>query len=188
MAGLRALSLVKAIRWAWAPVFACVLVAGCATPVEQAAEETGAEVQTLRVPEQWARSGTMVVFMPEKLAAVKVSQNDQIYMNWAQTLMDYADVSEVIIRVEQVGVLSRSHLRTYADQIPSSEYSLLLVGLRGRALHIPEPLTDIGQYQAAEDFLLGRVGVEALPERFELVQLITPSMELGDEGIPASRQ
>jgi len=158
-------------------IFVCLAWVGCQTMEEVQEEE---EVLSLRVPQEWARRGTMVTFMPEKLRHVKVEQEDPMYREWERTLIEFVQHSEAIVRVEQVGVLSRGNLRARSDQIPSSEYSLLLVGLDGQALHVPEPLLHIGEYQAAEDYLLGRIGPDALPGRFEIVRLIIPGGE--DDG------
>lgn len=137
----------------------------------------------------WEEPGTLVVFMPRQVGAAKQASGDPLYLGWADALLDWVEASRVVREVVDEGGPLRRRVRISSKTIPSSDYSLLLVGPSGRGVHFAEPLLDPALYLAADAYVLGEIDADGLPPGAEALRLRTVE-EAGDgagegEDLPA---
>lgn len=93
----------------------------------------------LNVLPDWNQPGTMVLYMPKEMAIAKRTAGDPIYENWSQCLLEYVDTSTLARRVIDQGTFLRPDVTISSKTIPSSDYSVLIIGPKGRAVHVMEP-------------------------------------------------
>ena len=128
----------------------------------------------LNVPVDLALPGTMVVYMPKIVSSAKQQSGDPVYMNWATALMDYVDESTFVQRIVDHGRLLDSKTRISSKTIPSSDYSILLVGAEGRAVHIQEPWQSVQLFLLLDPYLRGDGSWKNLPPGCEAVRIVVP--------------
>ncbi len=142
---------------------------------------------------EWSEPGTLVMFMPETVARAREASGDPTYAQWSATLIEYAATSELITRWHyQPRHLSRN-VTLSSTTIPSSDYSILLVGPRKRGAHVFSPLIQPNDLAAIETWLLGSPAPNPWPNGSEPLRLMEAEMEpeeeteeTPDESTPAS--
>lgn len=135
----------------------------------------------LNVPVDLALPGTMVVYMPKIISSAKQQSGDPIYMNWATALMDYVDESTFVQRIVDHGRLLNSKTQISSKTIPSSDYSILLVGAEGRAVHVQEPWQSGELFLLLDPYLRGQGSTKGLPPGCEAVRIVVPKEKDEDD-------
>ena len=125
----------------------------------------------LNVPLDLALPGTMVVYMPKIVSAAKQQGGDPVYMNWATALMDYVDESTFVQSIVDQGRRLDSKTRISSKTIPSSDYSILLVGTKARAVHVQEPWQSVELFLLLDPYLRGEGSTKNLPPGCEAVTI-----------------
>lgn len=125
----------------------------------------------LYVPAELALPGTMVVYMPKIVSASKQQSGDPVYTNWANALMAYVDESTFVQSILDRGRFLDSSTHISSKTIPSSDYSILLVGARGRAVHVQEPWQSVALFLLLDEYLRGGGAAKKLPPGCEAVTL-----------------
>lgn len=126
----------------------------------------------LKLPVELALPGTMVVYMPKIISVAKQQNGDPIYMNWATALMDYVDQSSFVQRIIDRGRILNASTHISSKTIPSSDYSVLLVGAEGRAVHVQEPWQSVELFMLLDEYLRGKGSAKKLPPGCEAVRVI----------------
>lgn len=137
------------------------------------------QAPVLHVPANLALPGTMVVYMPKIVSSAKQQSGDPIYVNWATALMDYVDESMFVQRIIDQGRLLDAKTHISSKTIPSSDYSILLVGAKSRAVHVQEPWQSVELFLLLDPYLRGDGTAKNLPPGCEAVKILprTESLE-----------
>ncbi|MFM7181156.1 MAG: hypothetical protein ACKO2G_06795 [Verrucomicrobiales bacterium] len=135
------------------------------------------KVPVLVVPPELALPGTMVVYMPKIVSAAKQQSGDPIYGNWANALMGYVDESTFVQTILDRGRILNSSTHLSSKSIPSSDYSVLLVGAEGRAVHVQEPWQSTQLFLMVDEYLRGKASLKNLPPGSEAVRVTTKRLE-----------
>lgn len=151
------------------PVLMVLAVAGCKTPKGKG------QPPVLNIEPAWNLPGTMVVYMPKMVSAAKQQSGDPIYANWADALMGYVDESPYLSRIIDQGQKLSSEKHISSKTVPASDYSLLLVGVNGRAVHVMEPWQSVSLFMLVEPYLLGKGKPKNLPPGCEALRVRVPS-------------
>jgi hypothetical protein len=112
--------------------------------------------------------------MPKIVSSAKQQSGDPVYLNWATALMDYVDESSFVQRIVDQGRLLNSETRISSKTIPSSDYSILLVGAKGRAVHVQEPWQSVKLFLLLDPYLRGDGSWKNLPPGCEAVRIVVP--------------
>lgn len=143
----------------------------------------------LNIPARWNLPGTMVVYMPKVISSAKQNTGDPIYLNWADALMGYVDESSFVQRILDEGRSLSPQVNISSKTVPSSDYSVLLIGIKGRAVHVQEPWQSPQLYLLLDDYLRGKGSAKNLPPGCEgiVVRTEIPKEEAAADGqTPAS--
>ena len=151
---------------------AAILIAVLAFTGCESMRGKGPKPPVLTVPADFALPGTMVVYMPKVVSSAKQQGGDPIYMNWANALMDYVDESSFVQRIVDQGRLLDAKTRISSKTIPSSDYSILLVGAEGRAVHVQEPWQSGELFVLLDPYLRGDGSWKNLPPGCEAVRIV----------------
>lgn len=122
----------------------------------------------------WGGSGTLVVFMPDELAAAKERNRDPLYRQWRDNLLAYVGRSKLVADIAPEPRRLTSNVRISSKTIPSSDYSVLIIGERERGVHISDPLVSADDYDIAENWLLGGREPKTWPQGVEALRLARP--------------
>lgn len=176
-------------RPALVPALAAVLV-GAALSAGCAAFRGAEKTPVLQLPADLVLPGTMVVYMPKIVSAAKQQGGDPIYTNWANALMSYVDESSFVQRIIDKGRFLDSSTHISSKTIPSSDYSILLVGAEGRAVHVQEPWQSGELFLLLDDYLRRGGSAKNLPPGCEAVKVRVkpPAGETADPELPAEEQ
>ena len=158
-------------------ILACVAalavgMAGC-----QSTPKPGKGPARFVVSEAWAEPGTLVIFMPREVAKLKRAKGDKYYLKWSQGVLDYVDESVVVNKVESEGRKLTGKVKISSKTIPSSDYSLLVVGPGGRGVHIGEPLFSADDYTKVDGYLVGGLTPAELPKGSEALNIVSEAQE-----------
>ena len=150
------------------PVLVALATGACKT--------TGGKGQppVLNIEPAWNLPGTMVVYMPKLVSAAKQQSGDPIYANWADALMSYVDESPYVSRIIDQGQRVSSQKHISSKTVPASDYSILMIGIKGHAVHVMEPWQSVSLFLLLDPYLLGKAKPKNLPPGCEALRVRVP--------------